>query len=160
MVVTPEQYTTVRHALKDFELHPFHLIVAEQYDYLIEEILADFPCKRRPRVKAGAAGRQELCVFTPSPKVKLDEETSDQGSSGDEMKAPGKRLQKDAEQARSLKPNAQYPGFIVSRTFLCEAPIMKSAASASCQCTTEVQVDPHQSQRHYGHHRGFNARRF
>merc|ERR1719482_1911148 len=62
MVVTPQQYHDVRCALKGQELHPFHLIVAEQFEYLIEEILTDkFPSfKNRPRVKSGAAGRQEL----------------------------------------------------------------------------------------------------
>merc|ERR1712217_338974 len=69
MVVTPEQYADARHALKDIELHPFHLIVAEQFDYLIEEVLGDFPYKRRPRVKDGTAGRQELCLLPKSTQM-------------------------------------------------------------------------------------------
>lgn len=144
MVVTPEQYPDARHALKGLELHPYHLVVAEQFDYVIEEILADFPYKRRPRVKNGAAGRQELAT---GQQMELDEgDIAEEGSSL-------------AGKAKSPESSAQYPEFIVARTFLCDAPVLKSA-SGVCQSTTEVQVDEQESISHYGYHRGFNPRRF
>ncbi|CAK0891182.1 unnamed protein product [Prorocentrum cordatum] len=151
MVVTPEQYAEVKHALKDTELHPFHLIVAEQFEYLIEEILADFPCKRRPRVKGSNAGRQELCSLPKSPRMEPDEEdTAEAGSSCKEQ----------AEASGQSETGVCRQAFIEMRTFLCEAPVLKSDASVSCQSTTEVHVDGQFSHSHYGYRRGLNPRRF
>jgi len=147
MVVTPEQYPDARHALKGIELHPYHLVVAEQFDYLIEEILADFPYKRRPRVKNGIAGRQELRGLPRSPQMESDE--SDIAEEGSSL----------AGKAKRPEPSVQYPTFIEARTFLCEAPVSKNA-SVVCQSTTEVRVDEQESTSHYGYHRGVNPRRF
>jgi len=152
MVVTPAQYADARHALKDIELHPFHLIVAEQFDYLIEEILAEIPCKQRPRVKDGTAGRQELCVLPTSPQNEDDAES--------DMAEDGIGSAVGAETSESSETRTQLPGFVVQRTFLCEAPVLKSNASVSCHSTTEVQIDLQQSSSHYGYSRGVNPRRF
>jgi hypothetical protein len=151
MVVTPEQYTDARHALKGVELHPFHLIVAEQFDYLIEEVLADFSYRRRPRVKDGTAGRQELCALPRSAQMEFyEDDIAEEGTSRGLL----------ADKAICLEPSARYPDFIEARTFLCEAPVLKSDGSVSCQSTTEVKVDAQQSSSHYGYHRGTNPRRF
>merc|ERR1719247_3004198 len=151
MVVTPEQYNDVRQALQGVELHPFHLIVAEQFDYLIEEVLADFPYKRRPRVKDGTAGRQELHVLSATPQRQFDvDDLSDEDTSCVLL----------ADETRTAETSAHYPDFIEARTFLCEVPVLKSAASVSCQSTTEVHVNVTQSSSHYGYYRGTNPRRF
>merc|ERR1712008_121791 len=43
LAVKPQHYHDVRRALVSFELHPFHIIVAESLEYLIEETLAKLP---------------------------------------------------------------------------------------------------------------------
>mmetsp|Transcript_26601 Transcript_26601/g.74295 ORF Transcript_26601/g.74295 Transcript_26601/m.74295 type:complete len:170 (+) Transcript_26601:1337-1846(+) len=127
MVVTPEQYADARHALKGIELHPFHLVVAEQFDYLIEEVLADFPYKRRPRVKDGTAGRQELCVTPESPQME---------SVADDIAEEGTSCEEPAETPGRSETSVRSPAFVEMRTFLCEAPVLKSDASVSCHSTT------------------------
>merc|ERR1712079_426091 len=49
-----DQYSDVSDALMTLNLHPFHLIITESLEYLVDEILAGFPCRRRPREKSGA----------------------------------------------------------------------------------------------------------
>lgn len=153
MLVTPAQYADARRALKDIELHPFHLIVAEQFDYLIEEILADIPCKQRPRVKDGAAGRQELCALPRKPRMEDDDQEYHMAEEGTGSEA-------EADMSESPETGAQLRTFVVRRTFLCEAPVLKSDTSVSCHSTTEVHVDLQQSSSHYGYSRGVNPRRF
>jgi len=74
MIVTPQQYHDARHALVGFDLQPFNLVVAEQFDYIIEEMLAGFTSKRRPRIKPGASGRQVLrrCSRSQSEEAEAD----------------------------------------------------------------------------------------
>ena len=60
MVVTPQQYPHAREALIGHELHPFNIISAEVFEYVIADKLdREFPSfKLRPRI---AILSHELC---------------------------------------------------------------------------------------------------
>merc|ERR1712110_1082781 len=47
--VKPEQCPEVMKALCEEEVHPFHVIINESNEYLLEEVLSTFPCRKRPR---------------------------------------------------------------------------------------------------------------
>merc|ERR1712217_803546 len=46
-----EQYEDVNKALIGRELHPFHIVITESFEYLLEQILQGFPSRKRPCVK-------------------------------------------------------------------------------------------------------------
>jgi len=54
VLVKPHQYVDVDDALEAHDLHPFHIVISESLEYLLEEILAAIPCRRRPRQKVGS----------------------------------------------------------------------------------------------------------
>merc|ERR1711879_1033489 len=44
--VPPLQYSITCEALAGMDLHPFHVVVSESFEYLIEEILSKIPFRR------------------------------------------------------------------------------------------------------------------
>jgi len=140
LAVKPEHYNDVRHALVNFALHPFHIIVAESLEYLIEEALAMLPYKQRPRVKLGKHGRQEVHITSPEERIPVFASVVDQRSS---------------DSVRSLD-EGPFGIIDVQRTFLAFVPLSRDAQTLA-QSTTEV-VDE-QPGAHYASKRGCNPRR-
>lgn len=58
--VTPAQYQDVLQSLKMHELHPFHIVISESLEYLLDEVLSSIAFKKRPLVKDGIKGRFQL----------------------------------------------------------------------------------------------------
>jgi len=52
MFVSPADFLTTVSKLEGTELRPYHVVVGESLEYLINEILARMPFKKRPRVKS------------------------------------------------------------------------------------------------------------
>lgn len=52
MLVMPEQHAQASQALVGIELHPFHVIISETFEYLIEEVLSGFCFSASPQVEA------------------------------------------------------------------------------------------------------------
>jgi len=81
MFVKPEQAKDVEFALKNKDLHPYHIFVGESMEYLVDEILANFSFRTRPKMNPDAHGRSELnfdCFKTnpadsSSPKNTIDQ---------------------------------------------------------------------------------------
>lgn len=62
VLVRPEQFSDVSTSLADHELHPFHIVITESFEYLLEEVLLGIPCRRRPREKLHARKQLEQPV--------------------------------------------------------------------------------------------------
>lgn len=159
MIVPPEQYQQARHSLNGFELQPFNLVVAERFDYLIEEILSSFTSKRRPRIKPGPSGRQELAcrMKMHSEEAEADHEQVEHIWEEDDEDKDGQ----DTRSGKALESQVHFLSqhlIVTNRTFLCEALPLRSATSVA-QSSTEVLVQAGQSESHYGSSRGLNPRR-
>eukprot|EP00747_Dinoflagellata_sp_TGD_P162218 gnl/TRDRNA2_/TRDRNA2_179575_c0_seq1.p1 gnl/TRDRNA2_/TRDRNA2_179575_c0~~gnl/TRDRNA2_/TRDRNA2_179575_c0_seq1.p1 ORF type:complete len:495 (+),score=90.08 gnl/TRDRNA2_/TRDRNA2_179575_c0_seq1:51-1535(+) len=153
--VKPEQYVDTRCALVGFELHPFHIIISESFEYLLEEVLSTIPYKRRPRIKAqpGRLGRVNIQIGQPS------------SSSQDVMPDGDGRPVQDMERLRDEDENEDEEGrpavildmvILDKRTFLGIYPALRDANSV-VQSTTEAVAE--QSEAHYSSSRGVNPRR-
>jgi len=108
MLVEPEQVPGVQRALVGKTLHRFHIVIKESFEYLIDEILADFTFQERPKLKTGVNGRDRLQLLEEK------EETS-------------------AIDERSCVPCVM----VYERTFLSWKPCLTDARTA-CQSTTEI----------------------
>jgi len=65
MLVMPEQYRDTCKALVGKHLSPkFNLIIAQDLEYLLEELLHNIGFQRRPKIKRGDNGRQSLLDTT------------------------------------------------------------------------------------------------
>merc|ERR1712118_350355 len=102
--VKPEQYETTKRALLNEEVHPFHIIVTESVEYLVDEALAEIPCRRRPRQKQGS--KRELNLTECAPAADQEAHDGDQDESQE-----------------------QHYITCVKRTFLCIAPQPRNASS-------------------------------
>jgi len=131
MLVGPQQYAIARRELVGLELHSFHMVIAEDLEYLLAEVLASLPFQRRPKIKQGERGRRPL---------------RSAGSSVDEPVAEGSPSCAEDDILWALR---------VERTFLCCVPMPRDAWTV-VQSTTEAVA---QSEAHYGHSRGTNPRR-
>lgn len=151
MVVKPEQYLDVRNALSGIELHPFHIVITETLEYLLDEILMQFPFKRRPRLKPGDRGRHVLNLVASS---EVPPQSSGLSSANTDYQDSFAN-DSNHEIVDVLNPSF-FEEFINSRTFLCEAPLLRGASSV-VQSTTEVVAC--ESVTHYGQFRGTNPRR-
>ena len=58
--VKGEQCAEVMEAIVDYDLHPFHIIIAEHLEYLLDEVLQDIPSRRRPREKKSSLSTVEV----------------------------------------------------------------------------------------------------
>lgn len=128
--VKPDQYRLVQEALCGIELHPYHVIISDEFEFLLDELLAQFPYKARPREKP--ASRQSF-------EFQGDRDCS---HSSDRL---GEDCWNDAQAQQA-----------VSRTFLCYVPMLRDSQSV-VQSTTEVIAET--SSAHYSHPRGVNPRR-
>lgn len=140
MVVTPEQYPFANSALIGHEVQHFHLIVGEQFEYLVEEILSSkFPSfKTRPRINMGA-------------QLDMIEKTKQKHDYEDEAVAS----QLEFEQTKMLEES----GFQVERTFLCHCRDVLKDAHSVAQSSTEIHTKNQPSRSHYASKRGTNPRR-
>jgi len=127
--VKPEQFQAAKKALCGTELHPFHVIIAERFEYLLDEMLEKFAYKKRPREKRQCRQQLECNPECTEGAASSNEEAEQTGDCGD---------------------------LVHSRTFLCAVPVLRSAQSV-VQSTTEV-FDA-TSPTHYSAHRGKNPRR-
>merc|ERR1711874_739437 len=124
------------------ELHPFHIIITESLEYLLDEILMSFPFKRRPRLKAGDQGRQIVSMSS----------TCEMEASSSGIRNSSCMLSESTDQSGDdCQSTCMLDGFIESRTFICESPQLRNADSV-VQSTTEVVS--HQSEVHYANYRG------
>merc|ERR1712217_443716 len=116
--VKPEQYQDVRRSLEMHQLHPFHIVISESLEYLLDEILTSISFKKRPRVKDGARGRSKVGIV----------ETPPAGVIGVEHAC--NNIDAQAELLAEL-------GLHVRRTFLNIVPILSNARSV-VQSSTEA----------------------
>lgn len=140
-----QQFHDVERALDGIELHPFHIIITETLEYLLDEILSEMPCRQRPRKKVG--GRQALDLHV-DPQDSAGGSKSSDLVHGDVGGEEPKSAMDDASSEYVL---------VVQRTFLCFAPRMK-AADTVVQSTTEACTGDF-SESPYARFRGFNPRR-
>eukprot|EP00931_Biecheleriopsis_adriatica_P060733 TRINITY_DN36484_c0_g1_i1.p1 TRINITY_DN36484_c0_g1~~TRINITY_DN36484_c0_g1_i1.p1 ORF type:complete len:617 (+),score=75.47 TRINITY_DN36484_c0_g1_i1:59-1909(+) len=68
--VSPSQYDVVRQALVGQELHYFHVVISEDFEYLLIEALQTFPCRQRAKVKQ--QHRQVLDLGSPEDTGPVD----------------------------------------------------------------------------------------
>eukprot|EP00746_Dinoflagellata_sp_MGD_P152669 gnl/MRDRNA2_/MRDRNA2_83822_c0_seq2.p1 gnl/MRDRNA2_/MRDRNA2_83822_c0~~gnl/MRDRNA2_/MRDRNA2_83822_c0_seq2.p1 ORF type:complete len:619 (-),score=95.23 gnl/MRDRNA2_/MRDRNA2_83822_c0_seq2:182-1831(-) len=157
ILVKPVQYPDSCGQLENFELRPFHVVITESLEYLLEEVLATFPCRRRPREKASA--RQKIMQTQIEPATTMTDmrhvrstdrpaQETDDDNSADEL---------------------GFPEICVHRTFLCRAPVFRNPRSVA-QSTTEavheelvssvstISAGVEQSS-YLRHYRGINPRR-
>jgi len=144
LFVYPKQFEDVSRAIAGGpRLHPFNIIIAESLEYLLEEVLAEMPCRQRPREKGHS--RREL-VYSMVSGNGLE----GSGLSADELVA---------QSVDWMHFGFTDHGFSIERTFLCTAPDLKNPHSVA-QSTTEVIIPGiEESAGHYGHPRGRNPRR-
>lgn len=137
------------------ELHKFHVVITESLEYLLDEVLLKFSYSRRPRIKSGDRGRMDLGMAS----VRESEvRGSQEGAAADDD-----QISRDAAAAAEAEADADaeaafMDGFIVTRTFLCEAPLLLDARTVA-QSSTEVVVAQSESLYYYGSCRGLNPRR-
>ena len=79
--VTPEQFNDASEALGAHELHPFRIIITTSFEYLLDEVLANLPCRKRPHEHSGQ--RQHLKMQSPGEGTSA----SSMGAAG-EMRTP------------------------------------------------------------------------
>lgn len=131
--VNPEQLPEVLRQLANHELHPFHLVVAQSKEYLIDEVLASMPCRKRPKEKRGK-------------RLSLSNDVGEEFHYDAYLPKDGDRVPCEM--------------LIESRTFLCLAPQLREANTVN-QSTTEACTDDLRSTESvYNHRRGTNPRRF
>eukprot|EP00928_Gymnodinium_smaydae_P084565 TRINITY_DN67827_c0_g1_i1.p1 TRINITY_DN67827_c0_g1~~TRINITY_DN67827_c0_g1_i1.p1 ORF type:complete len:585 (-),score=42.15 TRINITY_DN67827_c0_g1_i1:286-2040(-) len=129
--VKPDQFEVTRRALVGWELHPFHVVIAESLEYLLDEVLSKFAYRSRPREKRQCREQinYESACFPPSG-------SSDEGNS-----------------QQSEYENTE---LVIERTFISSVPVLKDSKSV-VQSTTEAVEDT--SAFHYSSFRGRNPRR-
>jgi len=141
MLVKPDQYREISFALKGYELHPFHVVITESFEYLLEEVLAGIPCRRRPRQKANT--RQEVAPVPVPPCCE----------------PPPLRAQRGAGE----QPGTEEPFVLCERrTFLCMAPRLRDFASVVQSTTEAIHSNGHcmmEPNSYFNYFRGINPRR-
>lgn len=135
--VKAEQCAEVMGAIDGYELHPFHVIITESLEYLLEEVLQSIPSRRRPREKRSSRSTIEVTQ-------RVMEESKDEA---DEVP---QQVIEDSEDEVAI--------VLTSRTFICVAPQRKSSDTV-VQSTTEA-INPTSDASYFGHFRGYNPRRF
>merc|ERR1712113_1367564 len=136
-----EQYEDVSRALVGRELHPFHIVITESLEYLLDEILESFPSRRRPRERRNA-------------RITISEPPGNTGAS--EHDGQG------ADDA-SARASDDWEGYEVCRTFICEAPVLMGSRTVVQSTTEAVTIEDASSSaaaNYQSHFRGVNPRRF
>jgi len=145
ILVKPEQYNDAVASLVDHELHPFHVVITGDLEYLLAEVLQSMPCRRRPREKADS--RIELCSATDSSAY-----------------VESKHIQHAIDDV-----DEEYDEWILceKRTFLCF--VSKPKGSGVVQSTADAVISSNRSNigldetavlSYHQHFRGVNPRRF
>jgi len=129
--VPPEHFSQVCEQLRSHELRPFNIVISTRFEGDMENALASFSYKKRPREKR--KDRREIHVAPPS----VSEPVNDS----------------DYEPGETCSDRLVY--LCEARTFICSCSFRKSA-SAVAQSTTEAITE---SAFHYAYSRGTNPRR-
>lgn len=132
--VRPEQFDDVLAALHGYDLHPFHVVITANFEYLLDEVLCGISCRKRPREKKGSRHYVSLLI--------------------DEKVAHENRVN-EAQMASDGAEEVEWQ-LCPKRTFLCYAPRPRNPESV-VQSMTEAVIE--QSETHYTHYRGVNPRR-
>jgi hypothetical protein len=132
MLVEPEMFQSAQNVVVEFELHPFHVIVCDDFKHLVDEILLSIPSRHRPRLKAH--GSQILCLPC------LPMFSSRQALPPHQHRDPADILS----------------DIVVERTFVCSAPRLLPATTVAQSTTEAINED---STMHYAYRRGLNPRR-
>lgn len=153
ILVRPDQYRDVSQALIALEVHPFHVIITESLEYLLDEILSGIPCRRRPREKTHL--RKALTQHTNQEEGTEAEKTASQEGQDEDI------FNENDCDAKDLY-------LVETRTFMCVAPKLKDP-QAVVQSTTEAVRSKSSSSQvsgerveaagYYTHFRGVNPRR-
>jgi len=133
--VKPWQYDAVRRSLVGVEVHYFHIIISESYEYLVEEALQNFPRRQRAKVK-----HQHRRALTREPFEAEERAVS---------------LMPEPLEVEHRFASFEDMSIVEARSFLCIAPTLMPANQVT-QSTTEAVSD---SASLYAHSRGVNPRR-
>jgi len=165
MLIYPEQYDDVSEALSGKDVRPCDIIVTASKEHLLAEVIASFPCRKRPTPNR-TFGRKEVPLPDGPDYVLQGGHSSDcsDGIQGQviEQAATVQLATGAAGAAQAVSKSVPFhfqvdmSDFTVDRTFLCESPNLKSSKSVN-QSTTEAATEI--SNFHYSHHRGQNPRR-
>eukprot|EP00405_Crypthecodinium_cohnii_P021724 CAMPEP_0206477836 /NCGR_PEP_ID=MMETSP0324_2-20121206/35671_1 /ASSEMBLY_ACC=CAM_ASM_000836 /TAXON_ID=2866 /ORGANISM="Crypthecodinium cohnii, Strain Seligo" /LENGTH=374 /DNA_ID=CAMNT_0053953979 /DNA_START=435 /DNA_END=1559 /DNA_ORIENTATION=+ len=174
VLVKPDQFSETSIALKGHELHPFHVIITESFEYLLDEVLAGIPCRRRPREKARS--RRELLQAPQLQVGREDVVVLSSQNLDDPATGAATPTALDMDVCSPCSPCSPVDAvedrevdfiFCERRTFLCFAPRLRDMASV-VQSTTEA-VKPHREDplallfedltTYLDHPRGLNPRR-
>mmetsp|Transcript_81232 Transcript_81232/g.196923 ORF Transcript_81232/g.196923 Transcript_81232/m.196923 type:complete len:504 (-) Transcript_81232:69-1580(-) len=118
--VRPAVYRATLRAFSSHELHPFHVIIAEDLEYLVDEVLASFPRKHRPRSR----DRHEHHFEAGS---RLED---DDGADEEYVPYPEEEFDEDVAALVSTE-------LCICRTFLHLAPHLRASHTVT-QSTTEA----------------------
>lgn len=121
--VHPHQYAQalVDICERGIDLRPFHVIVAESFQYHVEASLADVPCRQGARVK------RHHVLHEVATEVSTAEDAGVQASAESHFDAQGRE---EADEDEDI-------AVVISRTFLCVARRLRNPESVT-QSTTEV----------------------
>jgi len=119
--VHPSQYQCAMLAMRDLALRPFHIVVAESLEGQVMKSLESLPCRSGARVRT---------------RFPLNHQTAQEAGSPSQMKEEKLPACERSSEDWETDDAATAP-LIVSRTFLCVAPLMRNSDSVT-QWTTEV----------------------
>lgn len=146
LFVKPHQIVDVLHTLDSVHgLRPYHIVITDSFEYLLDEVLTHMSCRSRPREKHGSRCRI-MCVCEEDDVVPKPCEPDDSEH----------RMPEDTESCSMDVRDGNDLDLFVQRTFLCVAPRLHDANTV-IQSTTEATAN--QSANHYAHRRGINPRR-
>jgi len=131
VVVRPHQWQSVMTVLQGRDLGPYHVIVAAEFEHLVEESILSIRCKRRPRVKKGG---RELLPPPEHEEVQADEDDS-------EVKASEAFHSTSQGSNDLLEELFAYGELEVKRTFLCVVFRLRGETSVT-QSTISHYEDP------------------
>lgn len=168
VLVKPEQFQDIQDDLECYELHPFHVVITESFECLLEELLGEIPCRRRPREKIKC--RQEVG----------NQESRHAAAKAHREEKPEESVEKGFEELFEERfEERNRPTFFtesleerfeVKRTFISLAPktreactVVQSTTEAINSCSassTNAFNGQGATSTHYAYRRGRNPRRF
>jgi len=151
LLVFPYQLQDVHRYLWEVELHPFHVVVTESLEPLLQAALAEIPSRQRPRTKKGF----RLDIYSKAHESEnhtMEVNRSTKGSGAADSHAFSQDPTDDVTEHSQI-----WVMLVEQRSFLCVAPELRTSNSV-VQSTTEA-TEP-QSKHHYAYYRGVNPRRY
>lgn len=134
----PSQYAEalVKIVERGVDLRPFHVIVAESFEYNVEACLQDVPYRQGARIRRRSIIHEMSSLRVNAPEEMRSTVSEQDGELSAEVPLDEGGILASDDESRTEDENQHFI-WVVNKTFICEAPRFRNPQSVT-QSTTEV----------------------